>query len=187
MNNKHSSDTASRENFLMSLLNKVASEYKALLNLTRRTKPLKIVKIVHLSKIPGESVFAIQITNKNCFLTLSAAQIINDGYQLSDFNEYHADIIRQAALGKLIEFLKLSDCEPRYKIVAKKFDKAEQQHFFTLQGADQQQFVRSAEEIAGDKMILKNLCIEDVYDVGYTQGSEGILREKLFLMLKKKK
>src|SRR5579864_2754960 len=125
MKGKHDIDNSitPRENFLISLLNKMTREYRALLNYARQTKPFKIIEICTLSSAPGESEFLIQITNKNCAFRLTAAQVIQEGYKLEDFNEFHAEMIRQAAQGKLIEFLKISDIAPKYRIISKKLDK----------------------------------------------------------------
>src|SRR5438477_3792354 len=109
MNNKQEyfNEPSFRENFLISLLNKIVREYKALLEHVHRNKPLKIVEILYLSSIPGETKFTVQITHKNCIVRLSAAEIIKTNYDLNDFSDFHAQMICQAAQGKLIEFLRL--------------------------------------------------------------------------------
>ncbi len=187
MNHSHSNHSTHRENFLMTLLHKIIKEYKALLEYTRRTKPFKIIKIKKLSDIPGETEFIVQVANKNCAIQLTAAQIIADNYNLSDFNDFHAEMIQQAAQGKLTEFLNHSYSKPSYKIIAKRFDKTIKQYIFTIETLEQQHFVRTAAEIAQDNELLKNLSFYDVYDIGYTQGSESILQEKIALLLAKTK
>ncbi len=179
----NSNNLSPRESFLMSLLNKVMKEYKALLEFTRRTKPFKIIEIAHLSSIPGETQFMIQLANKNCILRLTAGEIISRGYNLNDFNEFHATMIHEAAKGKLIEFLAQSNQEPTYKVVSKKFDAKMQKYIFILETKDQQRFLRTADELTRDKNLLANMNIHDIYDVGYTQGSESILKEKMALLL----
>jgi hypothetical protein len=175
-----------RENFLMSFIHKLTNEYKALLEYTRRTKLFKIIEIKKLSDIPGETEFIVQITNKNCALKLTAAQIISDNYNLDDFNGFHAEMIKHAAQGTLKEFLQQSySSEPFYKIISKKFNKEIQQYIFTIQTLENKHFTRTANEIAQNKELLKNLSFSDVYDIGYTQGSESILKEKLALLLAK--
>jgi hypothetical protein len=113
MSNNRENYTA-RENFLMSLLNKIMTEYKTLLEHLKRKKPFKIIEIIQFSPIPGESEFLIQVANKNCAIKLSAAEIINNGYNLDDFSDFHAEMIRQAAQGKLVAFLKMTDQEPNF-------------------------------------------------------------------------
>src|SRR3990167_2535834 len=111
-----------RENLLFTLLNKFTKEYKVLLEFIRRTKPFKIVEILDISNIPGESRFIIQIANQNSILKLSAAEIISQGYNLNDFNEFHAEMIKRAAQGKLIQFLSIANDKASYKITSKRFD-----------------------------------------------------------------
>ncbi|MEO8400313.1 MAG: hypothetical protein ABI597_00780 [Gammaproteobacteria bacterium] len=176
-----------RENFLMSVLQKLASEYKALLAYTRGIKPFKIVEISQLSSIPGETKFIIQITNKHTILTLSAAEIISKNFNLNDFSQFHATLIRQAACGKLIDFLNLSEKEPAYTVVSKKVDPTSKQFIFTIETRDKVRFNRSAEDLSKDKNLLENMDIRDIYDIGYTQGSEQIIKEKTALLLAKHK
>jgi len=172
-----------RESFLMSLLNKVVSEYNKILNYTRGIKPFKIVEIIHLSDIPGETKFLVQITNKHSVLPLTAAELINH-YNLDDFSKYHAELIKQAALGKLIEFLKLSDLkQPKYKIMSKKLNKDIQQNVFIIVDDNQNTMLRTADEISKDKTILSQMAFDDIYDIGYTQGFESIIKEKTALLL----
>ena len=87
-----------RENYFISLLNKMIKEYKTLLESTRRSKLFKIIEIVHISNVPGESIFKVQISYKNCIVTLSCAEIINAEYNLNDFSEYHANILKKLPL-----------------------------------------------------------------------------------------
>ena len=113
-----------RENFLMALLNKVIDEYKNLLEHVRLSKPLRIIEIETLSSIPGDTKFIIQVRNKNSIAKLTAAEIISKNYDLGEFNDFHAEMIRQAALGKLINFLhQCNSMQPLYKIVSKKLDR----------------------------------------------------------------
>lgn len=175
-----------RENFLMSLINKLMNEYKALLN-HFHMKPFKIVDILSLSPIPGETVFAIQISQKNVILKLSAAEILQKNYDLNHFNDFHAEMIRKAGEGKLFEFLKLSEIEPLYKIAGKRFDQGLQQYLFTIEDKKSTRFNKTAEELANDKKLLSNIGIQDIYDIKFTQGAESILKEKALLLLAKQK
>ncbi len=175
-----------RENFLMAIIQRLIREYKLLLGQLRGTKPLKIVEILELSHEPGATQFLLQITNKNAFIQVSAADIISQGYKLHDFNDFHADLVRHAAQGKLLEYLQLSEQEPAYKIVSKKMDRDAQQYLFTIRGEDKALFIRSADELSQDKDLLENLAIHDIYNIGYTAGSESILREKTALVLAKR-
>lgn len=181
MNNKNDyfHNLTPRENFLLSLLNKMIKQYKILIEYSRRCKPLKIVEILSISSVPGESRFTVQVTHKNCIARLSAAEIINTNYKLEDFSDFHAEMICQAAQGRLAEFLKLSEFESIYRITAKKFDSKIKQNMFTIETKENIRFIRTASELSCDKNILLNMSKEDIYDVGYTQGSESVMNEKI--------
>lgn len=176
-----------RENILLTLLSKLIKEYKLLLEYARREKPLKIVDIIHISSIPGETKFIIQVTNKNCLAHLSAAEIINQNYNLDDFNNFHAEIIRKAAQGRLMEFLKLKERSHKYKIISKKFDAQIQQYVFTIESEEKGLFKSTAQELSKNKNLIENISMQDIYDVGFTQGTESILKEKSSLLLAKRK
>jgi hypothetical protein len=183
---ENETQSRTRENLLMMIIQRLVREYKLLLYQFRGSKPLRIVEIVEISHEPGATQFLMQIASKNAFLQVSAADIISQGYQLHDFNDFHADMVRHAAQGKLLEFLHLSEQEPAYKIVSKKMDRDAQQYLFTIRGEDKTLFIRSADELSRDKDLLENLNIHDIYNIGYTAGSESILREKTALLLAKK-
>lgn len=174
---------AERENFLLSILQKLVHEYRMLFQLSCRKKLFKIIEITRISSVPGETLFLVQLTNKNCVLPLTAAHIIGDNYDLRDFSQFHADMIRQAAQGKLLYFLRDSEPDPLYRIAGKSYDHASEQYIFTIETKDRVLFKRSATELARDKAILFNMDVEDAYDIGYTQGSESILKEKMALVL----
>lgn len=179
------SNITSRENFLILLLNRIIKEYRALLTHIRHIKPFKIIEIIYISSIPGESKFTIQVSNKNSIVTLTAAEIISNGYDLNNFNFFHSEMIRQAAQGKLIEFLKLSEPKSTNKIISKRYDRDLQQFIFTIKTKDKVQFSRTADELANDKKLLTNMDINDIYDICYTSGAESILKEKTMLLLAK--
>ncbi len=185
VNKKNAFNFSGRENVLVYFLNKLMKEYKALLAFSRRSKPLKIVEIIEPSDIPGETRFVIQITNKNSIISLSAGDIITQGYNLNDFNDFHAEMIKQALAGKLIDFLSVTTRKPNYKIVSKKYVHELQEFIFTIETHENQTLNRTSNEIANDKKMLGNMDLRDVFDVGYTKGSESILKEKLAILLAK--
>ncbi len=185
--NKNNQNSTSRETLLMVLLNKVTKEYKAFIEFTLRRKPLKIIEILELSSIPGATKFTIQLINKNFILKLSAAEIIKNGYDLNDFDDFHADMICYAAQGKLIEFLKLSDKNHLYKIIERRFDKALQQHVYIIEDQEQIRYARTVVDLSNDRNFLRNMDISDIYDIGFTHGCESILKEETALLLAKEK
>lgn len=172
----------SRENFLITLLNKVTKEYKALIEYTRQVKPLKIVDIVELSNVPGETKFAIQIANKNAVLEIKAKDIILGGYDLNQFNDFHSEMIRKAASGKLFEFLQLpSPNASAYKIISKKWERQSGETIFTVRETknDGVQFALTASSLNENKNLLLHMSAQDIFDIGYTQGSESVAKESI--------
>ncbi|TAK78571.1 MAG: hypothetical protein EPO11_01085 [Gammaproteobacteria bacterium] len=73
-----------------------------------------------------------------------------------------------------------------YRIASKRFHREIKQYLFTIETGEIQ-FERTADELAGNQDILANLPFHDVYDVGYTHGSEAILKEQKALLAAKKK
>ncbi|HEX4046036.1 MAG TPA: hypothetical protein VHZ76_10280 [Gammaproteobacteria bacterium] len=175
----YSNNLTPRENILVSLLAKLANEYKSLLEYIRRDKPFKIIEIKNLTVIPGETKFTIQIAHKNCIVNLSAAEIIQENYNLKNFSDYHAELIRKAAQGKLTDFLKITKNEPEYRVVSKKFDAKKQQYIFIIETNEKVRFIRTAEELSKNEDLLSGICIKDIYDIGYTQGTESVFKEKI--------
>ena len=104
-----------------------------------------------------------------------------------DYSDFHAEMIRQAAQGKLLEFLKFSEKKPAYRITSKRFNAKIQQFIFTIETKDNVRFNTTAEELSKNQDLLKNIGLQDSYDIGYTQGAESILKEKAALLLAKRK
>lgn len=94
-------------------------------------------------------------------------------------------MICKAGEGRLFEFLKLSEMEPLYKIIGKRFDQGLQQYLFTIEDKQGTQFKKTADELSHDKKLLSNIGIQDIYDIKFTQGAESILKEKASLLLAK--
>jgi len=105
----------------------------------------------------------VQIINKNCCLELTAAQLIADEYDLNDFYDFHAEMIRQAARGKLVQFLKLSETSPNYKIISKRFDRSVKEYIFTVVDNEGSRLTLSAAELSKDKNVLTSMKTSDIY------------------------
>jgi hypothetical protein len=178
---KEFKDFLLRENFLLALLHKVFQEYKTLKDSIHRVKPFRIVEILKISKEPGNTLFLIKLSHKNCTVKLTAAQIIEQGYSLNDFNDFHADLIRQAALGRLLDFLNLDENKPINRIVSKRLNHEQNEFLYKISNATGIQFVRSANEIVQDNELFQSLNLKEVYDISFTQGYESAINEKINL------
>lgn len=178
MNNQNKHIPTQRENLLLVLLNKVFREYKSLLLTMRKTKPYKIIEISRISNTPGETEFVIQITNKNAILKITAADIICNNYDLTDFTPFHQELIVQAAKGALATYLKLKERKPTYMISSKKYDKQTEEYVFTIESNYNTYFKRTGLELSKDDEILAKMYYKDIYDVGYSNGMQSICNEK---------
>lgn len=166
-----------KQNLLIAFLQKALKEYKRLLDESRKGKPLKIVEISFLSDYPGETKFLIQVRNKNCVIELSAAEIFSEKYNLDDFNEFNASMIKAAAQGDLRNFLKIKPNNPEYKIVSKSVDRKKGQNLFTIKSTSGKNFVAAAKEVAAMREVINKLSPDDIYDIAYTRGYETAISE----------
>ena len=167
---------------LISIINK----YKKMIYFTKKNTPLKIIEIISLSEIPGESTFIIQVSNKNSIFKMRAATIISEGFDLNLFNKFHAEIIKHAAKGTLIHFLHQEKTnQPKYRIISKKFEHGNDDYLFTIATKNNYQFTCTMNEIISNKKLLQNLHYDDIYDIGYTTGYLSIIKEKNALALAK--
>lgn len=161
----------------------VVNQYQSLRNITREAKAFRIIEITKLSALPGKSKFKIQVTNKSSILNLNARSIVNS-YDLDFFSNFHAQLIKKANDGKLIEFLDaLVTNEPLFKIASKKFDRASNQFIFTVTTKEKIMFDCTAGELSNNKHVLSNMNFQDIYDIGFTKGTETILNEKTAILL----
>lgn len=179
MKNKNRNE--GKETLLMGLLKKITQEYRSLLEAYNKIitgiKPYKITEIVSFSDAPGETVFSIQVTNKNCEFKLSAGEIVRNNYNLDSFGKFHAEMIKHAAKGSLRAYLKMSEI-PKFSIDSKYIDRKSKKHVFYLKNSNESIFIKTAEEISMEENLLSNLPIKDIYDVAFTQGVESITNEE---------
>jgi len=157
---------------------KILGECKALIERRKKSNLLKIIEIKKLSSIPGESEFLIQVTNKNSVFTLKANNIFTDGYNISDFSDFHAELIRQAAVGKLIDYLQNpSLSKSTYTVLSKKLNRELNTYTYEIEDCTGTQFSCTADEIYANRTMLDEMHSHDIFDIGFTIGSESISRE----------
>ena len=78
----------------------------------------------------------------------------------------------------------LFPCKAYYKLVAKSYNHMLQKTFFTLEITRANKTTQkklAALEIANNPLILEKLTPQETYDLGFTVGSETILKEILHL------
>lgn len=68
--------------------------------------------------------------------------------------------------------------KPKYKIIANTFCEKLRKMFFSIKKYDSNELAnKTAEEISANLSVLSSLSSEDAHRIGYTYGSENILRE----------
>jgi hypothetical protein len=134
-----------------------------------------------------ETIFTLQLVGKNIISKLYAKDISNDKKLLKCFSPLDLLKILNASNRKLIQKrgnIILFPCRAYYKLIAKNYNHTIQQTIFILEISHANQVTKkrlTALEIANNPLILEKLSPQEIYDLGYTVGSETILREILYL------
>lgn len=135
----------------------------------------------------GEILFTLQLVGKNLVSKLYARDISNDKKLLKALSPIDLLKILNISNKKFLckrENIILFPCQAYYKLIAKNFNHILQQTIFTLEithATKNTQKKLTALEIANNPLILEKLTPQEIYDLGYTVGSETILREILYL------
>jgi hypothetical protein len=129
-------------------------------------------RIVEISQTKNEDyIVTIQLINKNITFNTKPEEILSNDDLVDNFSP--RDVRTLTYLGYL------SINNPKYKILAQRLSEENDKILFALQKrGDKNILVKTADEILREKEILDNLSAKDSHVVGYTVGSEGVLREK---------
>lgn len=135
----------------------------------------------------GETLFTLQLVGKNLISKLFATEISNDKKLLKSLSPIDLLKILNSSNKKILHKKKnivLFPCQADYKLIAKNYNPILQQTIFTLEITHPSKIIQkrlTALEIANNPIILEKLTSQEIYDLGYTVGSETILREILYL------
>ena len=135
----------------------------------------------------GETIFTLQLVGKNLISKLYAKDISSDKKLLKSFSPLDLLKILNATNKKFLQKrgnIVLFPCRAYYKLIAKNYNHTLQQTIFILEISRANQITQkklTALEIANNPLILEKLTPQEIYDLGYTVGSETILREILYL------
>jgi len=135
----------------------------------------------------GETIFTLQLVGKNLVSKLPAKDISSDKKLLKSLSPIDLLKILNASNKKLLKKrgnIILFPCQAYYKLIAKNYNHTLQQTIFILEISRANQITQkklTALEIANNPLILEKLTPQEIYDLGYTVGSESILREILYL------
>lgn len=160
-------------------------KYKSLQKANSHPYSLRIINEA-ISK-NGETLFTLQIIGKNLVSKLYATDISNDKKLLKSLSPIDLlkilNIYNRNYLSKKDNLI-LFPCKTYYRLVAKSYNHMLQKTFFTVEitRADKMtQKKLSALEIANNPLMLEKLTPQEIYDLGFTVGSETILKEILYL------
>ncbi|MGC1854785.1 MAG: hypothetical protein WA659_05380 [Candidatus Aquirickettsiella sp.] len=135
----------------------------------------------------GETLFTLQLIGKNLISKLYASDISNDKKLLKSLSPIDLLKILNTSNKKFLhkrENIILFPCQAYYKLTAKNYNHILQQTIFTLEITRATKITQkklTALEIAKNPLILEKLTPQEIYDLGYTVGSEAILKEIIYL------
>jgi len=163
----------------------IKAKYKLLQKANAHPFALRIVD--EESSTNGETIFTLQLVGKNLVSKLSAKDISNDKELLKSLSPIDLLKILNISNKKFLqkkENIILFPCQAYYKLIAKNYSHSLNQTIFTLEITRVNKCTQkrlTALEIVNNPLILEKLTPQEIYDLGYTVGSETILREILYL------
>lgn len=181
----------SEEGFILSFkyventISTIRAKYKMLQKANAHPFSLRIID--EEVNANGETVFTLQLVGKNLISKLYAKDISSDKKLLKAFSPLDLLKILNASNKKILHNrgnIILFPCQAYYKLIAKNYNHTLQQTIFILEVSRANQITHkklTALEIASNPLILEKLTSQEIYDLGYTVGSETILREILHL------
>lgn len=162
-------------------------KYKSLQKANALPYSLRIINEEICTK-NGETLFTLQIIGKNLISKLYAADISNDKKLLKSLSPIDLLKILNTCNRNYIskkDNMILFPCKAYYKLIAKSYSHILQKTFFTLEITRANKVMQrklTALEIANNPLILEKLTSQETYDLGFTVGSEMILKEILHLV-----
>lgn len=173
--------------FIENYINNFKLKYKSIQQASSCPFPLRIIG-QEPADINGDTIYTVQIVGKNLVSKIHATEFFNDKQLLNALSPYD-----------LLQFLNISNKQIAYKrdniiifpsrarckMIAKNYDRVIQQTIFTIEISQANKIIHkkfTALEIVNNPLVLEKLSSEETYDLGFTVGSETILKEmqKLF-------
>jgi hypothetical protein len=172
--------------YVENYISTIKAKYKSLQKANAHPFSLRIIDEEICTK-NGETIFTLQLVGKNLVSKLYARDISNDKKLLKSLSPIDLLKILNTSNKKFLhkrENIILFPCQAYYKLITKNYNHILQQTIFTLEITRVNKITRkklTALEIANNPLILEKLTPQEIYDLGYTVGSETILREILYL------
>lgn len=164
----------------------IKAKYQSLQKANSHPFSLRIINEEICTK-SGKTLFTIQLVGKNLISKLYAAEISSDRKLLKSLSP--VDLLRILNISNQQFLCKRDDiilfpCDAYYRLVAKSYSHTLQQTIFTLEISRRNKTIQSkltALEIINSPLILEKLNPQEIYDLGFTVGSENVLKEILHI------
>ncbi|WP_218814251.1 hypothetical protein [Rickettsiella endosymbiont of Dermanyssus gallinae] len=166
--------------FIGNYINTIKLKYKSIQQAKSYPFPLRIISQELANK---DTVYTVQIVGKNLVFKLCATELFNDNQLLQRLSPF--DLLNILNSSNKKTFYKKNNliifpCRVHYKIIAKSYDHARQQSIFILEITQANNVIQkkfTALEIVKAPFMLEKLSSQEIYDLGFTIGSETILEE----------
>jgi hypothetical protein len=171
--------------YVENTISTIKAKYKMLQKANAHPFSLRIID--EEINVNGDTIFTLQLVGKNLVSKLHAKDISSDKKLLKSLSPLDLLKILNASNKKFLQKrgnIVLFPCQAYYKLIAKNYNHTLQQTIFILEISRANQITQkklTALEIANNPLILEKLSPQEIYDLGYTVGSETILREILYL------
>lgn len=166
--------------FIGNCINTIKLKYKSIQKANSYSFPLRIIG----QELANENIiYIVQIVRKNLVFKLCANELFNDKQLLKGLSPY--DLLKLLKSSNKKNFYKNNNllifpCHAHYKMVAKNYDHTSQQTIFIIEIIQANNIIQkkfTALEIVNNPLILEKLSYQETYDLGFTVGSEAILKE----------
>lgn len=164
----------------------IKAKYKSLQKANAHPFALRIIDEEVCTK-NGETLFTLQLVGKNLISKLYTNEITSDKKLLKALSPIDLLKILNSSNKKILnskENIIIFPCQAYYKLIDKNYNHILQQTIFTLEITRINTITQkklSALDIANNPLVLEKLSSQEIYDLGYTVGSETILKEILYL------
>lgn len=172
--------------YVESYISTIKATYQSLQKANANPFALRIINEEACTK-SGDTLFTLQLVGKNLVSKLYATEISNDKKLLKSLSPI--DLLKILNISNKQILYKKDNiiyfpCDVCYKLVAKSYNHTLAQTIFTLQISRTNKIVQqklTALEIVNNPLILEKLKPQEIYDLGFTIGSETILKEILHI------
>ncbi len=172
--------------YVENYISTIKAKYKSFQKANAHPFSLRIIDEEICTK-NGETLFTLQLVGKNLVSKLYAKEISNDKKLLESLSPIDLLKILNTSNKKYLhkrESIILFPCQAYYKLITKNYNHTLQQTIFTLEITRVNKISQkklTALEIVNNPLIIEKLTPQEIYDLGYTVGSEAILKEILYL------